>query len=126
MRPATGGCRPRIILDGAHNDHSLRTVLSEVTQHLKTPAVLFACAKDKNSAAMLQALAEARREDVVFTHSGSPRGRDPGELAQLWLGLTGSQRAGLPVVCGGPRGRAAPCRRGGTVLVRGRCIWWAR
>ncbi|MGD0092888.1 MAG: folylpolyglutamate synthase/dihydrofolate synthase family protein [Planctomycetota bacterium] len=81
---------PRLILDGAHNDHSLRTILNEVTQHLKTPAVLFACAKDKDSAAMLQVLAAAGVRTVVFTHSGSPRGRDPGELAQLWLGHTGS------------------------------------
>jgi len=110
---------PRIILDGAHNDHSLRTIMSEVAQHLKTPAVLFACAKDKNSSAMLQVLAEAGVKHMVFTHSGSPRSRDPSELAQLWFGLTGSQAEACLSCAQGLESVQRLAGTEGTVLVTG-------
>ena len=111
--------RTRIILDGAHNDHSLRTILSEVAQYLETPAVLFACAKDKNSAAMLQVLAEAGVKNIVFTHSGSPRGRDCGELAQLWLGLTGGEAPACPSCAQGLEAAQQLAGAEGAVLVTG-------
>ncbi|MCY3018641.1 MAG: Mur ligase family protein [Planctomycetota bacterium] len=80
---------PRLFLDGAHNDHSLRTVLREMLPHVGTPLVLFACAKDKDAAAMLKVLAEAGVSRIVFTHSGSSRSMDPQELARLWKEQTG-------------------------------------
>jgi dihydrofolate synthase/folylpolyglutamate synthase len=79
----------RLLLDGAHNDHSLRTVLREMSAYLAPPVVLFACAKDKNSVEMLQVLADAGVKAVVFTHSGNARGREPRELADMWRSQTG-------------------------------------
>ncbi|HYF51447.1 MAG TPA: folylpolyglutamate synthase/dihydrofolate synthase family protein [Planctomycetota bacterium] len=78
--------KPRVILDGAHNDHSVSTVLNEVLRDpgvRKPVVVLFACAKDKNSRAMLQVLSRADAR-VIFTTSGSTRSRDPQELAVEW------------------------------------------
>ncbi|MFH0939248.1 MAG: folylpolyglutamate synthase/dihydrofolate synthase family protein [Planctomycetota bacterium] len=78
---------PRIFLDGAHNDFSLRTILNEVREHLprRQPlVVLFACAKDKDSRAMLDVLRQVEVGAVVFTHSGNSRGKEPSKLAREW------------------------------------------
>ena len=100
---------PQIILDGAHNDHSLKTVLNAL---LPSPlgeradvsvsergvrgavghapekdenlTILFACAKDKDIDSMLKVLSSFPAR-VVFTHSGNSRGKDPFELAREWL-----------------------------------------
>jgi dihydrofolate synthase/folylpolyglutamate synthase len=82
---------PRIFLDGAHNDHSLDAVLKELREiNAAAPiTVVFACAKDKDSQAMLRVLAESKIASVIFTQSESTRARDPKELAAEWKALSG-------------------------------------
>ncbi len=83
---------PRLILDGAHNDYSIKLVCNELLARVKPASrpfvVLFACAKDKDHGAMLRALADAKPDAIVFTHSGNVRGREPADLAQLWSTLS--------------------------------------
>ncbi|HYG75870.1 MAG TPA: folylpolyglutamate synthase/dihydrofolate synthase family protein [Planctomycetota bacterium] len=82
----------RVFLDGAHNDHSLETVLREVRPKPRGSSplvVLFACAKDKDSKAMLRVLAAEKVSQVIFTHSGNVRGKDPADLASEWQTLSG-------------------------------------
>ncbi|HEY3324356.1 MAG TPA: folylpolyglutamate synthase/dihydrofolate synthase family protein [Planctomycetota bacterium] len=85
---------PRIFLDGAHNDHSLRTVLRELRSGLgakRELTVVFGCAKDKDLGAMLNVLHDERINDVLFTHSGNSRARDPESMAAEWRRLTHQQ-----------------------------------
>lgn len=80
---------PRVFLDGAHNDHSIETVLSELHGLLpgrKRIVVLFGCAKDKDARSMFAKL-QRQAAGVVFTTSGNPRGNQPGDLAALWKEL---------------------------------------
>ena len=87
---------PNVYLDGAHNEHSLRVVLKEIRAHFTEKLiVLFACARDKDSGAMLRALAESGAIPI-FTHSGNVRGKSPDELAHEWAQHT--QNAIQPIL----------------------------
>ena len=83
---------PRIILDGAHNDYSIKLVCKELLSRAhpvsRPLVVLFACAKDKDHHAMLRALSDAAPDAMVFTHSGNVRGREPEDLAHVWNSLS--------------------------------------
>jgi len=48
--PAALRNQPCVFLDGAHNEHSLRTVVAEVARHAGCPVILFACAKIRTPA----------------------------------------------------------------------------
>ncbi|MBI3827875.1 MAG: bifunctional folylpolyglutamate synthase/dihydrofolate synthase [Planctomycetes bacterium] len=112
---------PRVFLDGAHNDYSIDTVLTELHGLLpgrKRIVVLFACAKDKDAAAILKKLA-AHTDAVVFTHSGNKRSHEPEELAKLWKKQTGNDapvRKDLADALGKADREAGP---GGIVLATG-------
>jgi dihydrofolate synthase/folylpolyglutamate synthase len=110
---------PRVFLDGAHNDHSLRTVLNELRRQFPAPVVLFGCAKDKNAEAMLKVLAEARVAEVLFTHSGNSRGRDPQELAALWTSETGGEARACVRCADGLAAARDAAGAAGVVLVTG-------
>jgi len=92
---------PRVFLDGAHNDHSLNAVIGELRALFGAAplTVIFACAKDKNSQAMLKVLAESDVAQVIFTQSESTRARDPNELAAEWRAAT-SRNAVIIPACG--------------------------
>lgn len=82
-----------LLLDGAHNAHSMEVVLHEVRENLprRAPLVcLFGCAKDKDAAGMLAALARdtCGADKLVLTDSCNPRGSDPGELLAAWNKLS--------------------------------------
>ena len=114
--------RPRIFLDGAHNDHSLRIILDELRVHLpeRTPlVVLFACAKDKDSDAMLRTMARAGELHVIFTHSGNVRGKNPEELAREWLKLSGQAPAAISTCAAGFEMARRAAGENGLVLVTG-------
>ena len=111
----------RVILDGAHNDYSLKVVCHELlSRSWSRPfVVLFGCARDKDHWGMLRVLAEASPESVLFTHSGNPRGREPSELAQAWSDL---QQRPAQVVPNSSDALAGAVRRAegrGVVLVAG-------
>lgn len=83
-----------LILDGAHNTLSVELLLNELHANLKqrSPLVcLFGCARDKDVTGMLAAMSRPGRgvDEVIFTHSGNPRGCPPEELAEQWKKLTG-------------------------------------
>lgn len=84
---------PAIFLDGAHNALSVEVVLNELRAHVKrSPLVcLFGCARDKDVAGMLRAMARTDQgvDKVVFTDSGNPRSCTPAELAQAWNKTSG-------------------------------------
>jgi dihydrofolate synthase/folylpolyglutamate synthase len=84
---------PRMLLDGAHNDYSIKTVLSDLRALLpecRPVVVVFGCARDKDAPAMLRLVAEMA-DAVVFTTSASQRSREPAELAMIWRELTGRE-----------------------------------
>jgi len=87
-RAATGA---RVFMDGAHNDSSLEAVLSELAEMLpkrRPLVVLFACAQDKDVAAMFRKLQRYTHE-VVCTHSGHQRGKSAADLAAIWKEISG-------------------------------------
>jgi len=91
------GTRCRVILDGAHNDYSLRIILNEVCGTGTGTVVLFGCAKDKDVLSMLKELARIENlGGVVFTQFGSARGESAAELARAWQNLTGKSPAHNP------------------------------
>ena len=92
----------RVFLDGAHNDSSIEAVLSELAEMLpkrRPLVVLFACAKDKNAAAMFDKVQRHTRE-VVFTYSGNQRGKTAADLAALWKEKTGGTAAACELKAG--------------------------
>ena len=122
---------PRLLLDGAHNDHSVRTVLEELRALLPRDAgrlvVLFACARDKDAPAMLRYV-ERLADGVVFTFSGNARGRSPAELAACWreatareapsyAGLAEGLDAARRLAARGPGGRGVVLATGSLYLV---------
>jgi dihydrofolate synthase/folylpolyglutamate synthase len=87
--PQAPGC-PGLYLDGAHNEHSLRRVLTEIGEIVPEGAplvVLFACARDKDIAGMLRVLAD-HATHVVFANTGNPRGCPAKTLHDEWTILT--------------------------------------
>ena len=87
--------KPIRVLDGAHNTHSLLSVLSELRRLYPYPnprTVLFACARDKDVRGMLDALKLAGVQ-VVFTTNGQARGCPPEELATRWIEKGGTCEA---------------------------------
>jgi len=72
---------PPVLLDGAHNDTSLKIALREAEKILGEDFVLvFGCARDKEAARMAQLLSQ---HDVVVCSYANPRAFKAGELAEL-------------------------------------------
>jgi dihydrofolate synthase / folylpolyglutamate synthase len=116
------GNSPEVFLDGAHNDYSLKTVLNELrsTYGDKRIVLLFACAKDKNSEAMLRVAKEAGVADVIFTHSGNTRGKEPSDLAREWKQVSGGGEAeAYPVCADGLEAARKRCGGDGALLITG-------
>ena len=72
---------PPVLLDGAHNDSSLKVALREAEKILGDDfVVLFGCARDKEAARMAQILSQ---HDVVVCSYANPRAFKAAELAEL-------------------------------------------
>jgi len=84
------GDDPRILVDMAHNGLSVQALMKAIGQHIPydSMVVIFACCRDKDVTQMLSALATGA-DKVIFTRNESPRSADPGELADLYVELTG-------------------------------------
>lgn len=82
--------RPRVILDGGHNPAGLEALLTDVERLLAGSrlVVVFGVMADKDVAAMLNLLREARPAAVVFTAAASAgrRAAEPEPLAAAWRG----------------------------------------
>jgi dihydrofolate synthase/folylpolyglutamate synthase len=93
LLPAPNGARgPRVFVDGAHNEHSVRTVIGELRLLQPGPlAVLFGCAKDKDLEAMFRVLAGCDLAGVVLTQAGNSRSREPRSLGGEWQRVAGRE-----------------------------------
>jgi dihydrofolate synthase/folylpolyglutamate synthase len=83
LRHAEDG--PTVITDVAHNPASIEALFRAAGQHFPSDnrVVIFGCCTDKDTLAMLRALA-AGADKVIFTRIDSARGADPKDLQQLY------------------------------------------
>jgi dihydrofolate synthase / folylpolyglutamate synthase len=82
---------PRIILDGAHNEDSVRCLMRAVGAHVPydSMVVVFGCCADKDIGAMLSQISLGA-DKVIFTKSSTnPRAADPRELHKKFVEKTG-------------------------------------
>ena len=82
---------PRIILDGAHNEDSVRCLMRAVGAHVPydSMVVVFGCCADKDIPAMLSQISLGA-DKVIFTRSAAnPRAADPRELHKRFAEMTG-------------------------------------
>jgi dihydrofolate synthase/folylpolyglutamate synthase len=112
---------PRLVLDGAHNDHSVKLVVNELlgSPDSRPLVVLFGCAKDKDFGAMLAVLAEAAPDHVVFTHSGHSRGREPADLLCEWQSISKMPASSAATAAEGLAEAKRKAGQQGLVLVTG-------
>ncbi|MBX3358518.1 MAG: bifunctional folylpolyglutamate synthase/dihydrofolate synthase [Phycisphaeraceae bacterium] len=82
---------PRLLLDGAHNEDSIRCLVRAASSHLSFDSMItiFGCCADKDTGALLRELA-AGADKVIFTRaSGNPRAADPRDLARKYAEIAG-------------------------------------
>ena len=87
-RMEVAGVSPLVLLDGAHNPVSMRSVCQALEEHLsgRRIVLVFAVAHDKDFAAMLE-LVLPMVDKAIFTRSKSPRAALPQELLAVAEGL---------------------------------------
>ena len=78
--------RPTVIADGAHNDHSVSTLLNTLPAYAPDCrlTVVAGFSRDKRVDAMVELLAE-RCDRVIATRSRHPRSMRPSEIAEVFL-----------------------------------------
>src|SRR5690606_18385472 len=82
---------PRVILDGAHNEDSVRCLMRAIGAHVPydSMVVVFGCCGDKDMGAMLSQISLGA-DKVLFTRtSANPRAADPRELHKRFVEMTG-------------------------------------
>ncbi len=91
------GREPMLVVDGAHNDHSMATLLATLDTYVshRNLVVVAGFSRDKRVDAMVELLAE-RAHRVITTRSRHPRSMRPAEIAQEFLdqGIA-SERVGI-------------------------------
>ncbi len=83
-------CHPPVVIDGAHTLESIRA-LCQSLKEIRFPrprGLVFALAADKSMEPILQEI-EGLAEETFFTRIDPVRGRDPGELTDVYRKLTG-------------------------------------
>ncbi|CAI8003287.1 Dihydrofolate synthase/folylpolyglutamate synthase [Geodia barretti] len=77
---------PTVVVDGAHNDHSVATLLATLSTYVshRNLIVVAGFSRDKRVDAMVELLAE-RADQVIATRSRHPRSMRPAEIAQEFL-----------------------------------------
>ena len=89
---------PRILLDGAHNAASMRALMRGIGHHIPYDSMIlvFGCAADKDVQGMMGQIATGA-DKVIFTQaSDNARAALPGELAEIYEGLTGKVAQVVP------------------------------
>ena len=93
--------RPTVVADGAHNDHSVASLLGTLPSYLphRRLTVVAGFSRDKQVAAMVRLLAE-RADHVIATRSRHPRSMRPAEIADTFLahGIAADRLAVSPSV----------------------------
>lgn len=91
------GREPTLVVDGAHNDHSVATLLSTLDAYVphRNLIVVAGFSRDKQVDAMVELLA-GRADRVIATRSRHPRSMRPAEIAEQFLGQgTAPDRVGI-------------------------------
>lgn len=90
------GREPTLVVDGAHNDHSVATLLATLDAYVphRNLVVVAGFSRDKRVDAMVELLAQ-RADRVIATRSRHPRSMRPAEIADQFLGR------GIPADCVG-------------------------
>jgi dihydrofolate synthase/folylpolyglutamate synthase len=93
--------KPRMLLDGAHNAESMRTLIRSIGLQVQADSmvVIFGCATDKDIDGMLKELALGA-DKVVFTKAQSPRAADPKDLARKFTEASGKMCQTAPDFAG--------------------------
>lgn len=96
LRPASGGFRGEIILDGAHNLHAARRLVVTWREHYgdRRCLLVFGALRDKEPEALLAELLPLA-SGVVLVPVASPRSADPADLAAALCRLPATEK---PVV----------------------------
>ena len=78
---------PTLVVDGAHNDHSVATLLATLETYVphRNLVVVAGFSRDKQVDAMVELLAR-RAYRVIATRSRHPRSMRPAEIAEQFLG----------------------------------------
>lgn len=82
---------PRVIADGAHSPDSIASLVRTIGAHIRydSMAVVFGCAADKNTDAMLTEIARGADKIIMTRSSSNPRAADPHELAKRYEAISG-------------------------------------
>ena len=80
------GREPTLVVDGAHNDHSMATLLATLKTYAphRNLVVVAGFSRDKRVDAMVELLAQ-RADRVIATRSRHPRSMRPAEIAEQFL-----------------------------------------
>jgi dihydrofolate synthase/folylpolyglutamate synthase len=81
---------PRVMIDGAHNAASIRTLMHAIGQNIPydSMVVIFGCNSDKDVEGMLREL-QYGADKVIFTRSNSARAMSPQDLADMYTEICG-------------------------------------
>ena len=113
---------PIIVADGAHNDHSVATVLATLKNSIphRQLTVVAGFSRDKRVAAMVEFLAQ-RAHRVIATRSRHPRSMRPSEIVDEFCahGFNSDRIAACDNVCDGVNAACADAESGDLVLVTG-------
>lgn len=85
------GRRPWVVLDCAHNDGSIQSLVDWLSSAIpaRRRLLILALSKDKELSKLLHLLAPLFDQAWMTRYGSSGRGADPAELAELWLAAGG-------------------------------------
>ncbi|GAB4188118.1 MAG: folylpolyglutamate synthase/dihydrofolate synthase family protein [Phycisphaeraceae bacterium] len=83
--------RPRVIIDGAHNAHSIQALIRALGAHISYDSLvmIFGCGQDKDVRGMLKQISLGA-DKIIFTRAkNNPRACEPGELQTRFADISG-------------------------------------
>ncbi|MFG0328924.1 MAG: bifunctional folylpolyglutamate synthase/dihydrofolate synthase [Phycisphaerales bacterium] len=92
--------KPRVLIDGAHNEESIRALVRAIGAHVPYDSlvVIFGCGQDKDIDGMLRAIATGA-DKIIFTKArNNPRAADPDDLKSRFVELSGKMTQTAPTL----------------------------
>ncbi len=83
--------RPRVIIDGAHNAHSIQALIRALGAHISYDSLvmIFGCGQDKDVRGMLKQISLGA-DKIIFTRAkNNPRACEPSELQSRFADISG-------------------------------------
>lgn len=83
--------QPRVIIDGAHNAHSIQALIRSLGAHISYDSLvmIFGCGQDKDVAGMLKQISLGA-DKIIFTRArNNPRSVEPGDLQTKFNDISG-------------------------------------